>query len=133
MRSISITARYGCWRGLLVPAGVLIASACASTPPAPVSSLQAAQQSITMAERLDADHSAPGELGEARSKLLEAHAAVDARHMATADHLALEARASAELAAAKTAAAKAIAENAAILAGNAAMADELNRNTGVRN
>jgi hypothetical protein len=111
----------------------LAVAACASTPPEPQPSLQAAQQAITMAERLDAGHSAPGELGEARSKLLEANAAVAAKKMTSADRLALESRASADLAAAKTAAVKAIAENTAIRTGNAAMTDELNRNAGERN
>ena len=111
----------------------LAASACASAPPAPPSSLQAAQQAITAAERLDAGHSAPGELGEARSKLLEANAAVANKKMVSADHLALESRASAELATAKSASVKALAENAAIRTGNAAMADELNRKVGESN
>jgi len=116
-----------------VAIAALAAGACSSTPPAPDSSLQAAQQAITMAERLDAGHSAPGEFGEARSKLIEANAAVESKQMASANRLALESRASAELAAAKTASVKALAENAAIRTGNAAMADELNRNSGDRN
>ncbi len=120
----------GQWPAVLAGGIALVASACASSPPAPLSSLQAAQQAVTAAERLDAGHSAPGELGEARSKLLEANTAVGSKNMASADRLALESRASAELAAAKTASVKALAENAAIRTGNAAMADELNRNAG---
>ena len=125
--------RGGQWSAIMAAALALAASACASAPPAPLSSLQAAQQAITAAERLDAGHSAPGELGEARSKLLEANAAVENKNMAAADRLALESRASAELAAAKTASVKALAENSAIRTGNAAMTDELNRKVGETN
>jgi Domain of unknown function (DUF4398) len=127
------STRSGQWAATVATALALAASACASAPPAPLSSLQAAQQAITAAERLDAGHSAPGELGEARSKLLEANAAVKAENMAAADRLALESRASADLAAAKTASVKALAENAAIRTGNAALAVELNRKAGESN
>jgi hypothetical protein len=133
MALTSITTTRGHWSALLVATIALSATGCASAPPAPVASLQAAQQAITAAERLDAGHSAPGELGEARSKLLAANAAVDNKKMVSADHLALESRASAELAAAKTASVKALAENVAIRTGNAAMADELNRKVGETN
>ncbi len=109
---------------------VALSAACASTPPAPDASLQAAEQSITAAERLDAGHSAPGELGEARSKLAAAKVAVEAGRMASAERLALQSRAAAELASAKTASAKALAVNAEMKSSNAAMLDELNRNTG---
>ncbi len=109
---------------------VALSAACASTPPAPDASLQAAEQSITAAERLDAGHSAPGELGEARSKLAAAKVAVEAGRMASAERLALQSRAAAELASAKTAAVKALAVNAEMKSSNAAMLDELNRNTG---
>jgi hypothetical protein len=107
-----------------------LASACASTPPAPLASLQAAQQAITVAEGDDAGHSAPGELGEARSKLTQANAAVADEQMARADHLALESRAAAELASARTASIKALAVNAEMRSGNAALVEELNRNAG---
>jgi len=110
----------------------LAAGACASAPPVPEASLQAARQAITTAEGVDAGHSAPGELAEARSKLAEADAAVKAGRMASAEQLALQSRASAELAAAKTASIKALAVNAETKASNAALIQELNRNTGER-
>jgi hypothetical protein len=115
---------------LCAVAVVALSAACASTPPAPDASLQAAEQSITAAERLDAGHSAPGELAEARSKLAAAKVAVEAGRMASAERLALQSRAAAELASAKTASAKALAVNAEMKSSNAAMLDELNRNTG---
>jgi hypothetical protein len=104
-----------------------LATACASTPPAPLASLQAAQQAITTAEGVDAGHSAPGELGEARSKLSEANVAVKDGRMVIAERLALQSRASADLAAAKTASVKALAVNAEMKSGNAVLVEELNR------
>lgn len=119
----------GLWAA--VPLAVALGvTACASAPPAPTASLLAAQQAITSAESVDAGHNAPGELGEARSKLAEANAAVKAEHMVTANYLALQSRASAELATAKSASVKARAENAEIRTGNAALVEELNRNAG---
>jgi hypothetical protein len=110
----------------------LAAGACASAPPAPDASLQAARQAITTAEGVDASTNAPGELAEARSKMAEADAAVKAGQMVSAEQLALQSRASADLAAAKTASIKALAVNAEMKASNAALAQELNRNTGER-
>lgn len=108
----------------------LVASACASAPPVPEASLQAAHQAITTAEGVDAGHNAPGELAEARSKIAAADAAVKAGRMASAEQLALESRASADLAVAKTASVKAQAVNAEMKASNAALVAEMNRNTG---
>jgi hypothetical protein len=115
-----------------VTLAALAMGACASAPPVPEASLQAAQQAIATADGVDAGHSAPGELAEARSKLAEADAAVKAGRMASAEQLALQSRASADLAAAKTASMKALAVNAEMKTGNAALTEELNRNTGER-
>jgi len=41
---------------------VLLLAACASTPPAPTTNLQAARQAISNAERADAGRYAAGEL-----------------------------------------------------------------------
>lgn len=119
--------------GAMRLAGVLIATslaACASTPLAPPASIQAAQQAIATAEGADAGHSAPGELSEARSKLDAANVAMKDGRMAAADRLALQSRASADLAAARTASVKAMAVNAEVKAGNAALAEEMNRKAG---
>jgi hypothetical protein len=118
------------WLATLAASISMTLGACATSAPEPSTSLQAAQQSITSAERIDAGQHAPGELAEARSKLLAAKAAVEERHMLSADRLALQSRASADLAAAKTASVKARAQNTEIKAGNAALVEELNRNTG---
>jgi hypothetical protein len=107
-----------------------LATACASTPPAPLASLQAARQAITVAEGNDAGHSAPGDLSEARSKLAAADAAVAAERMTSAGRLAIESRAAAELASARTASIKALEVNAGMRSSNAALVEELNRNAG---
>ena len=110
----------------------MAAGACASAPPVPEASLQAARQAITTAEGVQAAQNAPGELAEARSKMAEADAAVMAGRMAAAERLALESRVAADLAAARTASTKALAVNAEMKAGNATLVEELNRNSGDR-
>jgi hypothetical protein len=104
--------------------------ACASSPLAPEGALQAARQAIVAAEGMDAGHSAPGDLGEARSKLAAANAAVDGRKMITAERLAVQSKAAADLASARTVSVKALAVNADMKSSNAALLEELNRKTG---
>lgn len=115
---------------IAVPAILLAITACASTPPIPAASLQAAQQSIANAERVEAGTHAAAELGEARSKLSAAQSAVDQEEMVSAGRLADEARAEADLAVAKTAVAKANAVNADIERSNATLVEEMQRKTG---
>ena len=109
---------------------MLAATACASNPPAPVAELQAAQQAIAAAERDEAGQFAPGELGEARTRLASANLAVKNENMTSAERLALQSRASAEYASAKTASIKAAAVNADMVRTNAALVDEMNRKAG---
>lgn len=115
---------------LAVPALLLLTAACASTPPIPSASLQAAQQSIANAERVEAGTHAAAELGEARAKISAANQAVDEKKMVAAGWLADEARAEAELAAAKTGVTKANAVNADIERSNATLVEEMQRKTG---
>jgi len=115
---------------IAVPAVLLVTAACASTPPIPAASLQAAQQSITNAERVEAGTHAAAELSEARVKLSSAQAAVDQKKMVAAGQLADEARAEADLAVAKTSLAKAKAVNADTERSNAALVEEMQRKTG---
>jgi hypothetical protein len=114
----------------IVPAIVLLTAACASTPPIPSASLQAAQQSIANAERVDASTHSPVELGEARNKLSAAQRAVEEEKMIAAGWLADEARAEADLAVAKTGAAKAHAVNADMKRSTATLIEEMQRKTG---
>src|ERR1700733_11525207 len=91
--------------------GIMALTACASAPPAPTVSLQAAQQAIVTAEQADAGHFASGELGEARSELTSANTAVADQHMVVAEGLADESRTEAQLAFARTTDLKAQAGN----------------------
>jgi|SRR5688572_6936395 len=115
---------------IAVPAILLFTAACASTPPIPSANLQAAQQSIANAERVEAGTHAAAELSEARNKLSAAQRAVDQKEMVAAGRLADEARAEAELAVARTGVAKANAVNADMERSNATLIEEMQRKTG---
>lgn len=110
-------------------AGALLLAACASTP-APTTNLQAAQQAIAAAERAEAGNHAAGELAEARAKLASADAAVKEEQMVRAAQLADESRADAELASARTAAAKAKSVNDEMKLSTGTLIDEMERGSG---
>jgi flagellum-specific peptidoglycan hydrolase FlgJ len=107
-------------------------TACASTPPAPTASLQAARQAISTAERADASRHAPEELSQARTKLASADEEVTASRMAMAERLAIESRASAELASARTSAAKAKSVNEEMMRSTDTLIEEMQRTSGDR-
>jgi len=111
-------------------ASVLLLAACASTPPPPTASLQAAKQAISEAERADASRYAPEELGDARNKLAFADTAVSERKMIIADRFAQESRAGAELASARTTAAKANAVNDEMKRSTGTLVEEMQRSAG---
>lgn len=113
-----------------VPALIIFAAGCASTPPLPSTNLEAAQQAIANAERVEASTHAAVELGEARAKLSAAQRAADQKEMVIAAQLADQARAEAELAAARSGAAKANAVNDGIKHSNATLIEEMQRKTG---
>jgi Domain of unknown function (DUF4398) len=112
--------------------GMMVLTACASAPPAPTASLQAAQQAIVLAEQADAGRYAAGELSEARSELTSANAAVSETHMIVAERLADESRTEAQLAFARTTYIKAQAVNDEMMRGNGALIQELQRSSGDR-
>ena len=119
------------WYAALAVAGALmLAAACASTPPAPTASLQAAQQAIATAEGAEAGNYAAGELAEARAKLASAETAVKEKQMVMADRFADESRANAELASAKTSAAKAKAVNDEMKLSTGTLIEEMERSSG---
>jgi len=122
--------RGSCLRMALGFTGALLLTACASTPPAPTANLQAAQQAIAAAERGEAARYAPGELSEARTQLVLADSAVTERKMVLAEHFADQSRAEAELAAAKTSAAKANSVNDEMKRSNGTLAEEMKRVSG---
>jgi hypothetical protein len=116
---------------MVVPVLAIFAlAACASTPPVPSASLQAAQQAVGDAERVEAGRFAAAELDEARGKLSAAQHAVDEKKMVLAGQLADQARAEAELASDRTAAAKANAVNEEMKRSNATLIEEMQRKTG---
>jgi hypothetical protein len=125
-------ARQGSRLGIAVGlAGVLmLAAACASTPPAPTASLQAAQRAISTAERAEAGRYASEELSEARTRLASADTAVKEQRMTMAEQFAEESRVEAELASAKTANVKARAVNDDMTRSNGTLIDEMQRNSG---
>lgn len=107
----------------------IILTGCASTPP-PTAQLQAAQQAIASAERIEAGQFAAVDLASARTKLASADQAVVAKDMIVAARLADESRAEAELASARTANAKAKAVNDEMKKGTGVLVDEMQRSTG---
>ena len=116
---------------IALPALLMLAAAVvyAGKPP-PATNLQAAQQAIANAERVDAASLAAVELGDARAKLSAAEKAVAEKEMVTGAQLADEARADAELAAARAGAAKANTVNAEIRRNTATLMEEMQRKTG---
>jgi hypothetical protein len=126
-------------RGLTVATFLMVAcvaefllSGCSSTPKAPTEALQAAEVSIANAEQARvADYASP-ELAEAREKLVAARLAVEKKEMVSAERLAVQAKADAELATARAAAAKAKAVNEEMQKSNSVLQQELQRNTGAQ-
>jgi hypothetical protein len=106
---------------------LLLVAACASAPPAPDAAIDAAKVAIVNAEKADAGHHAGAELGEARQKLASADAAVADENMILAERFAQESRVQAELASARTEAAKAAAVNKELERGADALTEEMQR------
>jgi len=129
MNATSKTYRHSQLGTALGLASVLVLGACASAPP-PTASLQAARQAISDADRAEAGRYASAELGEARTKLTSADSAVVEKNMTTAERLANESRAEAELASAKTANVKAGAVNDEMKRGTSTLVEEMQRNSG---
>jgi ABC-type lipoprotein export system ATPase subunit len=103
---------------------MLLVAACASTPRA---SLNEAKLAIEAAESADASHYATAELDEARQKLIAADAAVLKKEMLLADRYAQQSTVTAELATARTEAAKVQAVNAELERGVKALIEEIER------
>jgi hypothetical protein len=110
-------------------ASVALAAACASTPP-PTASLEAARSAISHAEEAQAGRYAAPELSDARQRLAEANSAVDQQMMPSAQRLAEESRADAQLAFSKAELAKAIAVNDQLKRSNHTLIDEMKRESG---
>ena len=115
---------------IALPALLVFAVTAFAGAKPPTTNLQAAQQAIANAERVDAASLAPVELGEARAKLSAAEKAVGEKEMVAGAQLADEARADAELAAAKAGATKANKVNEEIRRSTATLMEEMQRKTG---
>ncbi len=116
----------------LVPAGiagVLLLTACVSTPE-PTTALKAAEQAIAAADRTRVADTASPELSEAREKLAAAQSAAQASRMVESERLALESRVDAELAFARIEASKARAVNEEMERSIDTLTQEMNRNSG---
>ncbi len=120
-------------RGMLTVtalAGLLMLTACASTPMPPTEALQAAELAITNAEEVRvADYASP-ELGEARAKLTAARTAIQQEKMVEAQRLAEQSRVDAQLATAKAEMLKAKTVNDEMLKNTSTLKQEMQRNTG---
>jgi hypothetical protein len=106
---------------------MLLIGACASAPPAPTAALNEAKLAIEVAEKIDASHYANAELDEARQKLVLANEAVTAKNMVQASRYAEQSTVTAELATARTEAAKAEAVNDELNRGAKALIEEMQR------
>ena len=115
---------------IVLPALLVFAAAAFAGAPPPATNLQAAQQAIANAERVDAASLAAVELGDARAKLSAAEKAVAEKEMVAGAQLADQARADAELAAAKAGATKANKVNEEIKRSTATLMEEMQRKTG---
>ena len=111
-------------------ASLLLAAGCASTPPAPTASLEAARIAISHAEGADAGRYAAPELSDAREKLAAANGAVDQKMMPAAQRLAEESRVNAQLAYSKAELAKAVAVNDQMKHSNSTLIEEMQRKSG---
>jgi hypothetical protein len=108
-------------------AGALLLAGCASAPPAPTASLDAARQAISNAERADASRFAAAELSDARARLAAADGAVLKEEMVLAQRSAEQSRADAELAAARSSASKAKTVNDEMMRSTGALTEEMQR------
>lgn len=104
--------------------------ACASTPPAPTANLREARHAIAVADQAEAGRYAPHELSTARANLAAANVAVSAEKMVTAQRLADESTADAELATARTENVMANSVNSDMKRSTATLIDEMQRNSG---
>jgi small-conductance mechanosensitive channel len=106
---------------------MLLFAACASTPTAPTASMNEAKLAIQAAERVDAGRYANAELDEARQKLLSADKALLADDMVLANRYAEQSTLTAQLASARTEAARALEVNAEMNRGAEALTEEMQR------
>lgn len=108
-------------------AAIILLSACASAPIAPTAALNDARSAIASAEQSGARQHAGAELDEAQQKLILAEQSVRNEQMAEAERLAREAMIVAQLASARTEAAKALEINEEMERSADALDEEMRR------
>ena len=104
-----------------------IVAGCASTPEPPTAALKAASDTIDRAERSGARQYAGSELDEAQDQLRQARVSVNSGDMLEAGRLAQQARVAAELAMARTEAARAAEINRQLRQDAEALEEEMKR------
>lgn len=109
-----------------------LSSACATAPVAPAAALDAARKSIASAEESGARQHAGAELDEAQEKLMLAERSVRSEQMTDAERLAQESLITAQLAVARTEAAKAAEINREMQRGADALREEMRRTGDLR-
>lgn len=128
---MKVSSRILPTRIVLVPLaaflGLVLLSACVSTPDAPDTSMADARGAIVDAEKNDARQYAGGELDVARGKLAMAERSIEQEDMVEAERLAREAEVMASLASAKTEAAKAVEINQQMERDAKALTEEMDR------
>lgn len=105
----------------------LFLTACATVPEPPLAALAEARVAISTAEKDNAAQYAGPALSEARAQLAQANAAVASRQMIEADRHARQSRIAAELASARTEAAKAAEVNQQMSKGADLLNEEIRR------
>ncbi len=118
---------------LLPATGILVAlllAGCATTPPAPTARLQAAQQAIASAERIEAGAMPRASSARHAPSSPQRTSAMSEKRMILAGQFADEARAEAELASARTSDAKATAVNDEMKRNTDTLVEEMKRSTG---
>ncbi|HET6564798.1 MAG TPA: DUF4398 domain-containing protein [Xanthomonadales bacterium] len=108
-------------------AAILLLAGCATVPEAPHAALSEAKIAISTAEKDNASQYAAPDLTEARQRLVMANAAVDSKQMTEADRFARQSRIAAELASARTEAAKAAEVNEELNRDAKALNEEIQR------
>jgi putative cell wall-binding protein len=120
-------AGFGFIAGLGLAGITLFLAACATVPDPPLAALAEARVAISTAEKDNAAHYASPDLTEARQRLAQADRAVASEDMIEADRLAHQARIAAELASARTEAAKAQEVNDQLIKSADALDEEIRR------
>lgn len=121
------TSRHLVHRASVVTALALLLMGCVAAPTAPPDSMAEARQAITRAEQSGARQYAGAELDEARERLEQSERAFEEERVIEADRYALQSQVSAQLASARTEAAKASEINREMTRGADALREEMRR------